>query len=121
MTNHQEIAEKLSQFNNLSFTKKQWEIILKGCGCPKSTYLWTALRKKNLQAKVSMYTLVNMDKKAFEEVWNIYTSLNRAAVKKHYEIKRLKEKVAQRRATFTGVTLFLVNGCLSPFKPERED
>lgn len=121
MTNHQEVAEKLSQFNNLSFTKKQWEIVLKGCGCPKSTHLWTALRKKNIQAHTSMYTLVNMDIKAFEEVWSIYTSLNRAAVNKHLEIKRRKEIIAQRRATFTGVTLFMVNGCLSPFKPERED
>ena len=48
MTNQEKVVERLSQFNNLSFTKKQWDIILKGCGCPKSSYFWAALRQDNL-------------------------------------------------------------------------
>lgn len=61
MTNHLPIVEKLSQFNNMSFTKKQWKIILKGCGCPKSCHFWAALRENNLVFHSKMYTLIDMD------------------------------------------------------------
>lgn len=39
MVETKKVVESLSQFNNLILTKKQWDIIFKGCGMPKSAYL----------------------------------------------------------------------------------
>ena len=114
MAYQEEIVEKLSQFNNLSFTRKQWDIILKGCGCPKSHHFWKALRDNNLIKSSKRYTLVDMDIHSYAVVLEQYNTNNRACVKKAYDKAKAREKVKQ----FKGVTLFMVGGILTTEKPE---
>ena len=120
MAYNKDIVEKLSQFNNLSFTKKQWDIILKGCGCPKSAYFWMALKENNLQRCFRIYTLLDIDSASFDTIWNKYCELNRASVKKAYIKEKAKKKAREKVAAFTGITLYMVNGCLTTEKPERD-
>lgn len=117
MTNTQDIVEKLSQFNNLSFTKKQWDIILKGCGCPKSPYFWNALRTHNLQRYQRIYTLIDIDNESFDTIWTNYCDLNRANSKKAYFKTKAKNKA---RARIVDITLYMVDGYLTTEKPTRE-
>lgn len=121
MANHQDIVEKLSQFNNVSFTRKQWEIVLKGCGCPKSHHFWAALKANNLQKDRRVLTLIDIDTESFEKIWTLYCESNRASVMKTYQKKRAREKAQARRESFKGVTLYLVNGCLTDIKPTRDE
>lgn len=104
MTNNIQIVEKLSQFNNLSFTKKQWEIILKGCGCPKSCFLWRALRANNLVKQSKIYTLVDINIDSFDIVWNTYCKMNRASVKRVYD----KNKARKRCENMKGITFYML-------------
>lgn len=115
MAYNKNIVESLSLFNNMSFTKKQWDIILKGCGCPKSSHFWSALRINNLQKKQRIYTLIDINNDSFNTVWNNYCISNRAGAKKTY----LKAK-AQKKAKEINITLYMVNGCLTTDKPVRE-
>lgn len=117
---NKDIVEKLSQFNNLSFTKKQWDIILKGCECPKSSHFWVALKATCIQKDRRIFTLVDIDDNSFNIVWNTYCKYNRENVKKCYNKKKLKKIVEDRRKNSTNITLYLVNGCLTEFKPSEE-
>lgn len=116
MTNHQDIVERLSLFNNMSFTKKQWDIVLKGCGCPKSSHFWTALKTYNLQKNHRMFTLVDINAESFDKVWALYCESNRTNVRKTYYKKKARERVNN----FKGVTLYLVEGYLTDTKPTTE-
>lgn len=116
MRNKKEIVERLSLFNNLSFTKKQWEIILSGCNCPKSSHFWTALRWKNLINIDGKYTLLDINESSFEEVWNHYCTMNRAAVNKYNK----KVKARKRVEKIKGITLFMVDGVLTTELPIRD-
>lgn len=116
MVYNKDIVEKLSQFNNLSFTKKQWEIILKGCGCPKSTHLWIAFRDNNLQKDNQFYTLINLDNESFSIIWDKYCQANRAGAKKAFDKAKARRKVE----SFKGLSFYMVGGVLTTEKPERE-
>lgn len=120
MTNHKEIVEKLSQFNNLSFTKKQWEIILKGCGCPKSSHFWTALRNLCMWRNAKLYYLADVDSKAFENVWNTYCEANKTYVKKSYNKAKRKAEARAKAEAVKGFVLYSNYGPLSLEKPEKE-
>ena len=112
------VVEKLSLFNNLNFTKKQWEIILAGCGCPKSNHFWAALRNNNLVLSNKMYTLVDMDIHSYAVILEQYNKMNRDYVNKCYKKKKAREKVSKMKQV--NLTFYLVNGALSSEKPERE-
>lgn len=103
MKNLQSIVEKLSQFNNLCFTKKQWEIIFKGCGCPKSAYFWMAIRDLCMWKSDKLYYLSDIDNKSFEQVWQKYSNSNSNSVKKSQkkakDIEQRMEKINQWRST----------------------
>lgn len=118
MAYNKDIVEKLSQFNNLSFTKKQWDIILKGCGCPKSSHFWRALRMHNLQRVQRLYTLLDIDSKSFDTIWTNYCKSNRASVKKAYFKVKAKKQVRERK--IVDITLYMVDGYLTTDKPTRE-
>lgn len=118
MAYNKDIVEKLSQFNNLSFTKKQWDIILKGCGCPKSSPFWSALRAHNLQRNRRIYTLINIDSKSFDLIWTNYCKSNRAGVKKAYFKVKAKKQARERK--IVDITLYMVDGYLTTDKPTRE-
>lgn len=118
MAYNKDIVEKLSQFNNLSFTKKQWDIILKGCGCPKSSHFWGALRTHNLQRNQRLYTLIDIDSKSLDTVWTDYCKSNRASVRKAYFKSKAKKQARERRTI--GITLYMVDGYLTTDKPTRE-
>lgn len=120
MAYSKDIVEKLSQFNNLSFTKKQWDIILKGCGCPKSTHFWTALCKKNFQKSHRVYTLININSESFSIIWEDYCLNNRASVKKAYLKNKVRKQVNEKRKQFTGITFYMVGGVLTTERPERD-
>lgn len=120
MNKQETITEKLSQFNNLTFTKKQWDIILAGCGCPKSSHFWKALRDNNMLKSVNLYTLENINISSFTNVWNIYCNANRTKVKEAYNKAKAKKKAQERRQAFTGITFYMVNGVLTTEKPERD-
>ncbi len=117
MTYNQDIVEKLSLFNNISFTKKQWEIVLKGCGCPKSSHFWTALRDNNLQKEGKLYLLVNINQETFSKVWDIYCNLNRTAVNKCYK----KKKVRASLKPISHTTFYVVNGVVTVENPKLDD
>lgn len=120
MNNHQTIVERLSLFNNRSFTKKQWEIILIGCGCPKSTYFWSAFRDNNLfimsGTRNKVYTMADMDSKAFSKIWEEYCINNRKGAKKAYDKAKARKKVD----TLKGHTFYMVGGVLTTEIPERD-
>lgn len=120
MKDHQPIVEKLSLFNNMSFTKKQWEIVLKGCGCPKSCHFWAALRKNNLIKSSRLYTLVDMDIHSYTIILDQYLTANREAVKKNYTKVRAKKKAKERREEFKAITFYMVNGSLTTEIPKRD-
>lgn len=120
MTNQESIVEKLSLFNNMSFTKKQWEIVLKGCGCPKSAYFWAALRQNNLVKHSRMYTLVDMDIHSYAIILDQYSTTNTAAVKKSYDKAKARKKAQERSKSLKGITFYMVGGALTTEKPERE-
>lgn len=120
MTNHLPIVERLSQFNNMSFTKKQWEIILKGCGCPKSSHFWTALKQNNLVKYQRIYTLVDMDIHSYAIILDQYNTANRMSVKKSYDKAKARKQAQERRKSFTGITFYMVGGALTTEKPERD-
>lgn len=120
MIDHQPIVERLSQFNNMSFTKKQWEIILKGCGCPKSSHFWAALKQNNLVKYQRIYTLVDMDIHSYAIILDQYCTANRACVKKSYDKAKTRKKVQEKNKAFKGITFYMVGGALTTEKPERD-
>lgn len=120
MANHQDIVERLSQFNNMSFTKKQWEIILKGCGCPKSAHFWAALRQNNLVKSAGVYTLIDIDIDSYAIIYNQYCSVNTAFVKKCLKKAKVRKQMQEREKTFKGLTFYMVGGVLTTEKPERD-
>lgn len=121
MAYDKDIVERLSLFNNMSFTKKQWDIILKGCGCPRSSHFWAALKTYNLQKNHRLFTLVDIDSESFDNVWTLYCGLNRASVKKAYDKKKMWKKAKERCDRFKGMTLYLVDGRLTDIKPTRDE
>lgn len=120
MTNQEETVEKLSLFNNKSFTKKQWDIVLKGCGCPKSALFWAILRQNNLIKDHNIYTLVDMDIHSYAIVLDQYNTKNKEYVKKSYYKAKLRKRAEERRNSFNGITFYMVGGVLTTEKPERD-
>lgn len=115
MNKLQKVVERLSQFNNLCFTKKQWDIILEGCGCPKSTHFWMALRHNNLLIKnYRRYTLVDVDINSINKVYAQYKEANSNGVKKHIA----KIKARQKAKECKGITFYLVGGVLTTEPPK---
>ena len=120
MNKQETITEKLSQFNNLTFTKKQWDIILAGCGCPKSSHFWKALRDNNMLKYTKLFTLVNIDNNSFADVLRQYLTVNRENVKKSYDKAKVRKRVQERNKTFKGITFYMIGGALTTEKPERD-
>lgn len=120
MINQLAVVERLSQFNNKSFTKKQWEIILKGCGCPKSTHFWAALKQNNLVKYQREYTLIDMDIHSYAIILDEYLTTNREYVKKSYNKAKARRQVQQRRESLKGTTFYMIGGVLTTEKPERD-
>ena len=120
MTNQEIVVEKLSLFNNMSFTKKQWDIVLKGCGCPKSAHFWTALKQNNLIKESKLYTLVDMDVHSYAIILDQYCTVNRDAVKKSYAKAKARKRAQERSKALTGITFYMVGGMLTTEKPERD-
>lgn len=120
MTNQEKVVERLSQFNNLSFTKKQWDIILAGCGCPKSSHFWTALKQNNMVKYTKLFTLVNIDNNSFADVLRQYLTVNRENVKKSYDKAKAKKKAQDKAKAVRAFTLYTVYGPLTTEKPERD-
>lgn len=120
MTQIEQTVENLSLFNNLSFTKKQWDIILKGCGCPKSTHFWKALRENNLIREGLIYTLVDMDIHSYAVILEQYSALNTKAVMKTYKKKKFLKKVEERNTRIRSTVFYSVNGVLTTEPPTRE-
>lgn len=120
MTNQEKVVERLSQFNNLSFTKKQWDIILAGCGCPKSSHFWTALKQNNMVKYTKLFTLVDMDIHSYAVILDQYCTVNRDAVKKSYAKAKARKRAQERSKALTGITFYMVGGMLTTEKPERD-
>ena len=90
------IFHNLIDFNGLTFNKKQWETILKGCGAPKSFRFWSALRK-SVMVKVqnNVYRLHITSMCEIEQAWNEYCTNNRASVKEVYYKKKAQSGAGQ--------------------------
>lgn len=119
MTNQQPVVERLSQFNNMSFTKKQWEIILRDCGCPKSPHFWTALKQNNLVKYQRVYTLIDIDIHSYAIILDQYLTINREYVRKSYNKTKARKQVQQREQSLKGTTFYMIGGVLTTEKPER--
>lgn len=120
MAYNKDIVEKLSLFNNISFTKKQWEIVLKGCGCPKSVFFWNALKENNILKVNKNYTLININNTTFPTIWERYCTTNRNNGKQYYNRKIARKKAREKVEHFTGITFYMVGGTLSTEIPEKE-
>lgn len=118
---HKIISEKLAQFNNMSLTKKQWDIVLKGCGCPKSIFFWTAIRENNMLKNSRIYTLINIDENSVIDIIEKYKSLNNANSKNAYAKSVAKKKARTKIEKFKGITFYIVNGVATTEKPEFYD
>lgn len=116
----QEIVESLSQFNNVKLSKKQWDIVLKGCGCPKSSLFWYALREHNLSKEDRLYTLLNINEESFNKVWENYCIANRASAKKTYDKNKLRAQAKAKAQQCKGITFYMVGGYLTTEKPYEE-
>ena len=103
----EEVVERLSLFNNLSFTKKQWDTILRGCGCPKSSHFWTALRQNNLVKHNRTYTLVGMDIHSYAIILDQYLTINREYAKKSYNKAKARKKAQERKESFKDITFYM--------------
>lgn len=119
MLNQIAIVERLSQFNNRSFTKKQWEIVLKGCGCPKSAHFWTAFKQNSLIKHKRIYTLIDMDIHSYAIILDQYLTINRECVKKSYNKTKARKQVQQREQSLKGTTFYIIGGVLTTERPER--
>lgn len=120
MAYNKDIVEKLSQFNNLSFTKKQWEIILKGCGCPKSPLFWAALRDNNMIIDNRTFTLVDFTEESFDKVYKQYSITNVASATKAQRKRKLRERAIERSKKVVNHTFFMVGGYLTTELPEKD-
>lgn len=121
MNKVQEIAKHLSMFNNKTLTKSQWEIVLKGCGCPKSAFFWKAIRESNLIKYNKAYTLIDINDDSFNIIWNNYCTENRASVKKSYDKQKAYNKARERVNSFTGICFYSINGVLTTEKPNTNE
>lgn len=93
------IFETLSVFNNVTLTKSQWLIIMKAAGCPKSAHLWKAFRNYVLEKTgYNFYTLRGLSVELLEIIWNEYSTVNRANVKKSFNKKK---RIAAARKPIT--------------------
>lgn len=116
MNKLQKVVERLSQFNNLCFSKKQWDLILNGCECPKSTHFWMALRHHNLLIKNNKkYTLIDVDINSITKVYTSYKEANSKGVKKHLA----KVKAQKKAKECKGITFYLVGGVLTTEPPRN--
>lgn len=120
MNKQTNIVEQLSQFNNLSFTKKQWDIILKGCGCPKSTHFWNALKKHCMWKASKQFMLTDINNNTMDIIWKEYCENNRTSVKKAYNKAKARQHAIERNNSFKGITFYMVGGALTTEKPERD-
>lgn len=83
------IFHNLIGFNGFTLSKKQWEVILRGCECPKSYLFWRALRNNVLtKLQTNVYRLHISSMCDIEQVWNEYCEDNRAFVKAAYYKKK---------------------------------
>lgn len=117
--------EKINYFVGTPLTTKQWDILLQGIGCPKSTYFWQALQSKMIIKGIGTgkhtYTLAHpLSEDEYQEAITCYRELNNAAAKKHYRKKQAKNLAAQATARVMSLSFFIVNGVLTTEKPERE-
>lgn len=115
-----EIAEKLVLFNNRTFTKKQWAIILKGCGAPTSPHFWKALKENNMIEDDKHLIMVDLNVEALNHIMTIYRTKTNESSKKSYHFKKLKEKARERVNNTKGHTFFIVNGVLTTERPIEE-
>lgn len=122
MVNITEITEKLQLFQNLTLTKPQWEVILKGCNFPKSTHIWSALRELILlkQGTYPLYTLTTINEELVEQVISRYKEMNCSYAKAYYSKKRKEKKAKERSESFKAFTLYMVGGVLTTEKPSFE-
>lgn len=114
--------EKLQLFQNITLSKQQWEVILKGCDFPKSTLLWTVLRESILVKLDSypLYTLISTTKEKIEKAINKYKELNNQCVKAYYNKKKKEKEAKERSKSFKAFTLYMVGGVLTTEKPSYE-
>lgn len=118
-------VEKINCFVGTPLTIKQWSILLQGIGCPKNAYFWQAFQDKMIIQGIGSgkhtYTLSHsLSENEYEEVLTYYRKLNNAAVRKYYQKKQAKNLATQATARITNVSFFIVNGCITTEKPERD-
>lgn len=104
------IFNNLVLFNNSIATKREWEIILKGCGAPKNTYFWSALREHCLFKYNRVYKLQDLNLEVFETIWNQYCQNNREKVRKSNDKKKRKTKIAEQLSKIEPRKVCVVNG-----------
>lgn len=115
MPDYKHIVENLSLFNNRTFTRKQWDLILKACGCPQSAQFWQALRTNNLERYKLAYTLVDLNEESFNKVIEEYLEAARTSMRK----SKAKAVAKAKARACKGVTLYMVDGVLTTERPNR--
>lgn len=109
----EQIMKNLMLFNGTIASSREWEIILRGCGCPKNQYFRKALREHALfMLKRNYYILDGIDADTFQKIWDDYCTNNRAGVKKAYDKKRRIERIAEYKKNEKPRKFTLINGCV---------
>lgn len=110
----EQILKNLMLFNNTIASKAEWNIIFRGCGCPKNTYFWKSMRDNDLLhlLRNGFYTLRNVDPETFQNVWNEYCVNNRASVKRVYDKKKRLKKIEEYRNNAKPRKFISIGGCI---------
>lgn len=124
MNKKQQTIELLSKFNHRTFKRDQWDIILNGCGCPKTGQFWMALRNICMSKEIcfgntSTYKL-EATKEDFENVWKEYSDLSSKYTKTYNNKKEAKQKAMESVKRMSKIQMYIVNGCVTTEKPENE-
>ena len=113
------LTTKLQLFQNLTLTRPQWKVILKGCKFSKSEHLQTALIESILIKldNYPMYTLTTITRETVEKVISRYKEINCTYASAYYNKKRQEKAAKERSQSFKAFTLYMVGGVLTTEKP----
>lgn len=109
---YQESISKLLQFNNCSFTKKQWNIILNGCNCPKSAAFWMIFKNNCEILDNNKYLLLNANEEKLQQIFQSYLEVSLSYTKKYQDKIKRKAKIEKWRNNYSHNTHILINGVL---------
>lgn len=120
----QQILENLSLFSNRTFTKKQIDVLLCGCGCPKSMQFWQSLRQNAIEktsfGSVNVYRFKEITYELFDLIWQDYINTATKYNNTSRQRKEAKMKAKESNERISKTTIYIVEGRLTDEKPYND-